>query len=267
MRTLLTLLGITWGTVSVALLVAFGEGLEERIRKNQRGLGESIVIAWPARTSLPWNGLGKGRPIKVSEDDIAALRKEIPDAVFSGEFSREKSAFRRERARLTPTLDMEKFRTLRGFLDGDEPDEPDEPDITPDGEETWPDAPPGHAGDPRKPITLQGEAVERGTRRKLSGIIVSIVELGLDTITDDDGKFYFHGVAPGDWTLLAVDDRFDRFKRQIEIFKGEVLDARLWMNPTGGNPYETIVEGERETFEVTRRTLQRRPDGQEEPPP
>ena len=27
-RTLLTLLGITWGTVSVALLMAFGAGLE-----------------------------------------------------------------------------------------------------------------------------------------------------------------------------------------------------------------------------------------------
>ncbi len=140
----------------------------------------------------------------------------------------------------------------------EEPDEPDEPDVTPEGEADWPEAPPGHAGDPRKPITLQGEAVERGTRRKLSGIIVSVVELGLDTITDDDGNFYFHGIGPGDWTLLAVDDRFDRFKRQIELFKGEVLEARLWMNPTGGNPYETIVEGEREVFEVTRRTLQRR---------
>ena len=34
-RTLLTLFGITWGTVSVALLVSFGEALEKRIRKNQ----------------------------------------------------------------------------------------------------------------------------------------------------------------------------------------------------------------------------------------
>ena len=34
MRTLLTLFGITWGTVSVALLVSFGEALEKRIRKN-----------------------------------------------------------------------------------------------------------------------------------------------------------------------------------------------------------------------------------------
>jgi hypothetical protein len=51
MRTLLTLFGITWGTVSVALLVSFGEALEKRIRKNQRGLGENIVVA-PYATAL-----------------------------------------------------------------------------------------------------------------------------------------------------------------------------------------------------------------------
>ena len=50
MRTALTVLGITWGTVSVALLVAFGEGLEAKIRQQQLGLGENIVIAFPSRT-------------------------------------------------------------------------------------------------------------------------------------------------------------------------------------------------------------------------
>jgi putative ABC transport system permease protein len=103
-RTLLTLLGITWGTVSVALLMAFGEGLEKRVKKDQHGLGENIVIAWPARTALPFQGLGKGRRIRVSEDDIQALRREIPEATFSGEYARDKSTFRRERVRLTPDM-------------------------------------------------------------------------------------------------------------------------------------------------------------------
>jgi len=58
LRTLLTLLGITWGTISVALLVAFGEGLQAQVLKNQRGMGEAIVIAWAARTSMPYQGLG-----------------------------------------------------------------------------------------------------------------------------------------------------------------------------------------------------------------
>ncbi len=103
-RTALTLFGITWGTVSVALLVSFGEGLQRRIEKNFKGMGENIVIAWPARTSLPFEGLGKGRPIRVTEDDLAALRREIPEATFSGEYMRSESTFRRERARITPNM-------------------------------------------------------------------------------------------------------------------------------------------------------------------
>jgi putative ABC transport system permease protein len=104
LRTLLTLFGITWGTVSVSLLVAFGEGLEKHIRKSQRGLGENIVIVFPSRTSMPYQGLGKGRPIKLMEEDIELLRREIPQARFAGEIERTKSAFRRERVRITPQL-------------------------------------------------------------------------------------------------------------------------------------------------------------------
>jgi putative ABC transport system permease protein len=102
-RTLLTLFGITWGTVSVALLVSFGEGLEKRIEKNQKGLGDAIVIAWPSRTSKPFEGLGKGRPIKVSEDDLEVLRREIPGVRFSGEYQHN-GTFRRERVRLNPGM-------------------------------------------------------------------------------------------------------------------------------------------------------------------
>jgi putative ABC transport system permease protein len=104
LRTLMTVLGVTWGTVSVSLLVAFGEGLERRIRKNQKGMGENIVIAWPTRTSLPYQGLGKGRAIRVDEEDLEALRHEIPDARFSAEYETSDSTFRRERVRVSPQI-------------------------------------------------------------------------------------------------------------------------------------------------------------------
>jgi TonB family protein len=117
--------------------------------------------------------------------------------------------------------------------------------------------PPNHGGPMSQPITVQGTAVERGTRKKLSGVIVSIAELGLDVVTGDDGTFYFHGVAPGHYQILAVDPKYDRFERPIVIEKRETLEVRLWMRPRGGNPYETIVEGEREQLEVTKRTLRR----------
>jgi TonB family protein len=117
--------------------------------------------------------------------------------------------------------------------------------------------PPDHAGNMDLPVTMQGEVVERGTRRKLAGIIVSISELGLDVVTGERGTFYFHGVAPGKYTVLAVDPKYDRLARPIKIEKREAVEVRLWMRPKGGNPYETIVEGEREVLEVTKRTLQR----------
>jgi putative ABC transport system permease protein len=117
-RTLLTLFGIVWGTVSVALLVSFGEGLQNRIAKNQRGLGENIVIAWPARTSMPFEGLGKGRRIRLTEEDMEALRRDIPEASFSGEFERDKSAFRQERVRLTPQVSANSpiFAVMRNII-------------------------------------------------------------------------------------------------------------------------------------------------------
>jgi TonB family protein len=117
--------------------------------------------------------------------------------------------------------------------------------------------PPNHAGRMESPITLQGEVLERGTRRKLAGVIVSIAELGLDAISGEDGTFYFHGVTPGEYQMLAVDSKYDRLKRPVTIGKREAVEVRLWMRPVGGNPYQTIVEGEREVLEVTRRTLQR----------
>jgi putative ABC transport system permease protein len=118
MRTLLTLFGITWGTVSVALLVSFGEALEKRIKKNQHGLGENIVIAWPARTALNFEGLGKGRKLKVSEDDLQALRREIPEATFSGEYGKEGINFRRERVRLSPDMSANSpiFAVMRNII-------------------------------------------------------------------------------------------------------------------------------------------------------
>lgn len=75
LRTFLTTFGIVWGTAAVCLLLAFGNGLHKQLVKTSAGLGDRIVIAWPSRTSLPYEGLGKGRRINVTEDDILAVQK------------------------------------------------------------------------------------------------------------------------------------------------------------------------------------------------
>jgi putative ABC transport system permease protein len=75
LRTFLTVFGIVWGTVAVSLLLAFGQGFHEQLIKDSRGLGADIVIAWPSRTSIPFEGLGKGRVIQLTDRDVTLLKK------------------------------------------------------------------------------------------------------------------------------------------------------------------------------------------------
>jgi putative ABC transport system permease protein len=77
LRTFLTVFGIVWGTVAISLMLAFGTGLHKQLIKNTAGLGDRIVIGWPALTSIPYEGLGKGRRIRISEEDVDAIRKEV----------------------------------------------------------------------------------------------------------------------------------------------------------------------------------------------
>lgn len=74
LRTFLTIFGIIWGTVAISLLLAFGTGLHKHLIKTTAGLGDRIVIGWPGLTSKPFEGLGKGRKIRLTADDIAFVR-------------------------------------------------------------------------------------------------------------------------------------------------------------------------------------------------
>ena len=88
LRTFLTIFGIVWGTVAISLMLAFGTGLHKQLIKSTAGLGDRIVIAWPGLTSIPYEGLGKGRRIRIREDDLTAIRGNVPGLkAVSGEYS------------------------------------------------------------------------------------------------------------------------------------------------------------------------------------
>jgi putative ABC transport system permease protein len=88
LRTFLTVCGIFWGTVSIILLLAFGEGLRRQMNKNMHGMGESIGIIGGAKTSKPFEGMGKGRPINLVESDAELLRNTINGiSMISPEYS------------------------------------------------------------------------------------------------------------------------------------------------------------------------------------
>src|ERR1700704_291379 len=95
LRTALTILGITWGTVAVVVLLAFGVGLEAQTKKRFHGLGERIVLLFGGRTTKAYAGFGEGRYIKLREEDAAFLRHEIQDIVqISPEYNKRAPARR-----------------------------------------------------------------------------------------------------------------------------------------------------------------------------
>src|SRR5512143_1590346 len=88
LRTLLTILGITWGTVSVAVLLAFGEGLKKQMTVNARGIGDGLVIAWGGKTTKSWEGFPEGRSTHLRDTYVDVIAREVPGiAAISPEFS------------------------------------------------------------------------------------------------------------------------------------------------------------------------------------
>ncbi len=76
-RAMLTLVAITWGTVAVVLLLSFGEGLGNQMMTGLLNAGDRIMIMYGGETGLTFEGLPKGRRIRMVEEDVEILRRSI----------------------------------------------------------------------------------------------------------------------------------------------------------------------------------------------
>jgi putative ABC transport system permease protein len=86
-RAALTVAAIAWGTVTILLLLAFGEGLKRQFSRNSSAMGRNLAICWPGETSKPWKGLPEGRGIQPRIDDIPQLAARMPDVEVWGEMT------------------------------------------------------------------------------------------------------------------------------------------------------------------------------------
>jgi len=76
-RMTLTIIALAWGTFSIVILLAFGEGLNRQMRKAFHGLGQGICIVSGGQTSKPYQGLGKGRRIFLKLEDLDVLKERV----------------------------------------------------------------------------------------------------------------------------------------------------------------------------------------------
>jgi len=78
-RAVLTVASIAWGTVSVLLLLAFGQGFREQLVANSQGMGKDIAIVWPGQTTKAFGGMPPGRRLKFPENESAYAQARMAD--------------------------------------------------------------------------------------------------------------------------------------------------------------------------------------------
>jgi putative ABC transport system permease protein len=78
LRTVLTLSGVVWGTFSVVLLIAFGDSVSKAQIKRFHGMGQGIVLAFPSRTTVAWQGFIKGKAVRVTPEMVESIAEKVP---------------------------------------------------------------------------------------------------------------------------------------------------------------------------------------------
>ncbi len=78
-RATLTVAAIAWGSLSLVLLLGFGDGLSYQLELAGSGLGRDIAIFWPGETTKPWQGLEAGRSVRPRIEDIELVEERVPN--------------------------------------------------------------------------------------------------------------------------------------------------------------------------------------------
>jgi len=77
LRTALTMLGIMIGVAAVIAMVSVGTGAQARVAEQIQSLGSNLIIALSGSTNAAGVRLGQGSQVTITEDDAAAIAREV----------------------------------------------------------------------------------------------------------------------------------------------------------------------------------------------
>jgi putative ABC transport system permease protein len=81
LRSALTMLGIVIGVGAVIVMIAVGAGAQQRVEEQIRALGSNLLLVTPGAATAGGVRLGFGSGSTLSEDDVAAINRELPEAL------------------------------------------------------------------------------------------------------------------------------------------------------------------------------------------
>jgi putative ABC transport system permease protein len=79
LRSILTMLGIIIGVAAVITMIAVGAGAQQRVEEQIKSLGSNLMIILPGSTTQSGVRLGAGANQSLTDDDAAAIVREIPE--------------------------------------------------------------------------------------------------------------------------------------------------------------------------------------------
>ena len=82
MRTFLTAFGVFWGIFMLVVLMGAGNGLRNGVNDSMKGFATNSIFIWPQGTTVPYKGLPSGRNFSLTNDDVAALRNNVPELEY-----------------------------------------------------------------------------------------------------------------------------------------------------------------------------------------
>ncbi|HAI77183.1 MAG TPA: ABC transporter permease [Microscillaceae bacterium] len=88
LRTFLTAFGVFWGIFMLVLLLGAGKGLQNGVFQDFGNQAIRSLWMWNGKTSLPYKGMIPGRQIFFTQEDVAAIEKEVPGVKLVGKRNR-----------------------------------------------------------------------------------------------------------------------------------------------------------------------------------
>ncbi len=80
-RVIASATGVLWGAAAIVLLLAWGTGFREYMKRELGSFGRPLVFVFPALTSSGFEGVRKGVPIRFDRDYAAIVARESHDLV------------------------------------------------------------------------------------------------------------------------------------------------------------------------------------------
>ncbi|MDR1865237.1 MAG: ABC transporter permease [Bacteroidales bacterium] len=79
MRTFMTAFGVFWGILMLVVMLGAGKGFENGIFTGMGDFATNSAFLWRKSTTIPYKGFPKGRWFTFTNDDIKALRDNVPE--------------------------------------------------------------------------------------------------------------------------------------------------------------------------------------------